>query len=317
MRHVAGLLCDRFDVAHAIPVDHGSTAIRAALRALRLVRDRSRCVGAPCNVWRGVYSAVGFSGADRLRLVDVDPSRGVVGASVSEDIDTLVAVDGYCVRSPIERLRETGIAIIEDASLSQAPSRDVSGRLAAEFSVMSFQSNKLLSCGEGGVVLTDDDELAEVVEACVCDGRTWLSAVADVPSIMGFNGMLADPAAKRLVDALRNIHHHLGHIRSGALRLQRAEPEAVPAWVEADLLAKGQLFALPTRRSAEALRSSFNLPALTPPAAPDAPLNRQLNDLPIPVEVCGRAGADEFASSTSLTPHWLLAELGRLGPDGS
>jgi dTDP-4-amino-4,6-dideoxygalactose transaminase len=56
---------------------------------------------------------------------------------------------------------ERGIALVEDAA--HAPSGDVDGRRLGTFGLagaFSFFSNKVLSVGEGGLLATDDDEVA-------------------------------------------------------------------------------------------------------------------------------------------------------------
>ena len=77
---------------------------------------------------------------------------------------------GYA--ADVERLRELcdrdGIALIEDAA--HAPNATAAGggrKLGAHglAGCFSFFSNKVLSCGEGGLVATDDDGVAEQVRS--------------------------------------------------------------------------------------------------------------------------------------------------------
>src|SRR5206468_3218055 len=86
-------LADHFEVQHAVVVDHGTTAIRAALWAFRALGELGHGdVAAPCNVWRGVYSGISGGGVRRLFLCDVDPERGVIGHQ-QRTYDAVVAVD--------------------------------------------------------------------------------------------------------------------------------------------------------------------------------------------------------------------------------
>src|SRR3954454_23727959 len=78
---------------------------------------------------------------------------------------TVVHFAGY--PAPVERLRALadahGIALIEDAAHS--PDADVGGRMLGTWGLagaFSFFSNKVLACGEGGLVATNDDEVARV-----------------------------------------------------------------------------------------------------------------------------------------------------------
>ena len=65
--------------------------------------------------------------------------------------------------APIEQVAaEQGIVLIEDAA--EAHGQLVGGRPCGSFgslSMLSFYPNKLITTGEGGMLLTDDDELAE------------------------------------------------------------------------------------------------------------------------------------------------------------
>src|ERR1041385_3442459 len=62
----------------------------------------------------------------------------------------------------IDMAESNGVAVIEDAA--EAHGADYRGRRIGSFgtaSCFSFYANKLLTTGEGGMVLVDDDDLAE------------------------------------------------------------------------------------------------------------------------------------------------------------
>jgi hypothetical protein len=277
---------------------------------------RSITVGVPCNVWRGVYSAVGLSGAARMLLLDVAADCGVLTKQTDYgDCDVIVAVDGYATRSRITEIKAQGIPVIEDGSLSQWPTRDGAGRLTADICVFSLQSNKLLSCGEGGLILTDDAELAGLLEASVCDGRRWLDGLVDEPVLMGFNGMMSDAIADRLGCALEEHEGYLADLVRGADSLARLlGADAVPGWVERELVRAGRFFALPFSRAHAAVLREHGLPADDPPGPPDGWLTGMLAQLPVTVDITGEfAGARTFAGAYTLTPHWNVAAIGREG----
>lgn len=131
----------------------------------------------------------------------VDPDD--VAARVGERTRAVCAVHyaGYpAAIEPLAELCESrGLALIEDSA--HAPALAPRG-LAGCF---SFFSNKVLSCGEGGLVATDDDAVAELVQSRrshAMTSGTWdrhrgHSAAYDVVEL-GFNYRLDEPRAALL-----------------------------------------------------------------------------------------------------------------------
>jgi dTDP-4-amino-4,6-dideoxygalactose transaminase len=117
---------------------------------------------------------------------------------------------GYA--APMADLRalcaEHGLALIEDAAHAPSAGWEGDGRklgtlgLAGAF---SFFSNKVLSCGEGGLLATDDDEVAELARtrrSHAMTSGTWdrhrgHSASYDVVGL-GYNYRLDEPRAALL-----------------------------------------------------------------------------------------------------------------------
>lgn len=106
-----------------------------------------------------------------------------------------------------------GLALLEDAA--HAPSATLDGRklgtlgLAGAF---SFYSNKVLSAGEGGLVATDDDEVAARVRSLRSHGMTAATwdrhagrAVGYDIARVGFNYRLDEVRAALLVSRLRRL----------------------------------------------------------------------------------------------------------------
>gem|GEM_PF-7131863 len=317
VRELSRSLGQRYSVRHAILVDHGSTAIRAALRALNLAERMPRgTVAVPCNVWRGVYAAAAFAGCKAVELLDVHPANGVLSLGAWDsflDLDVIIAVDGYGSKPAIAQLRdESGLAVIEDASLSQVPSRRLVGALAADLCIMSLQSNKLLSCGEGGLVLTDRDDLGSLVEAIVCDGRSWLEGVSEEPLTIGFNGMMSEDVAEVLAKNLGNHAEYLERVACGASKLIHAlERKDIPPWLDEGLARSGHLFALPVSSTAQGRLSLLGTAVSSPPQPPTARLRKLLGQLPAHFALRkAYPNASEFARLHGLIPHWHLQALG-------
>jgi len=125
---------------------------------------------------------------------------------------------GYA--TDIVRLRELcdarGVALIEDAAHAPEATAPGSERKLGSYGLagaFSFFSNKVLSCGEGGLLATDDDDVAEHARARRSHSMTsgtWdrhrgHAAGYDVTSL-GFNYRMDEPRAALLSARLLKLH---------------------------------------------------------------------------------------------------------------
>jgi dTDP-4-amino-4,6-dideoxygalactose transaminase len=150
----------------------------------------------------------------------------------------VVHFGGYA--GPVRDLRalcdRREIALIEDAA--HAPHAEVDGQklgtwgLAAAF---SFFSNKVLACGEGGLLATNDDDIAALARSLRNQGMTsgsWsrFSRATDSYDAvgLGFNYRLDEPRAALLLSRLHKLER--GVMRRRELtRAYRRKLSAIPA----------------------------------------------------------------------------------------
>ncbi|QGG95987.1 DegT/DnrJ/EryC1/StrS family aminotransferase [Actinomarinicola tropica] len=170
-----GPMVERFEAAcremtgaaHAVAVNSGTTALVVALEALRLAPG-SEVVTSPFT-FVATLNAILEAGAT-ARFADIseddfnlDPTRldGVVGDATAAIMP--VHLYGQAAdMDPIVRIAtESGATVVEDAA--QAHGATYGGRPVGTYGLatFSFYATKNLQCGEGGVVTTDDDELAD------------------------------------------------------------------------------------------------------------------------------------------------------------
>jgi dTDP-4-amino-4,6-dideoxygalactose transaminase len=131
---------------------------------------------------------------------------------------------GYA--APVRELRELcdarGIALIEDAA--HAPDADVDGRMLGTWGLagaFSFFSNKVLACGEGGLVATDSDEVAALARSLRSQGMTsgsWSRFTGRTDSYdavgLGFNYRLDEPRAALLLSRLKRLESDVARRRA-------------------------------------------------------------------------------------------------------
>ncbi len=153
---------------HAIAVNSGTSAIEVVMRSLDV---SGKEVLVPTNTFVATASGVLFAGG-KVRLVDVSPGTLSIGIReikqrVTRDTAGVIVVHiGGIVTPEIEEIRDwcaqEGLWLFEDSA--HAHGSAMNGKFAGTFGIaggFSFFATKIISSGEGGIIITDDDELAE------------------------------------------------------------------------------------------------------------------------------------------------------------
>ena len=156
------------DAEHAIAVSNGTVAIELALRAAGMKPGDEVLV--PAYTFIATASAVACMGGVP-RFVDVDPETyNVDPESIREHItDRTVGIVGVHFGGyPMDMdelmaiVEEHNLFLIEDSAHAQGSEwRGQKVGTFGEFGTFSFQQSKSLPAGEGGIVVTDDEFLAE------------------------------------------------------------------------------------------------------------------------------------------------------------
>ena len=153
--------------AHAVAVSNGTVALVAALAALDL-EPGAEVVTSPFTFVATVNAAL-EAGAT-VRFADIDPvtfcvERAGLEAAVTERTRVLLPVHLYGQAADMDAVVElasrTGAAIVEDAA--QAHGAELAGRRVGSFGLgcFSLYATKNVTTGEGGIVTTNDDALAD------------------------------------------------------------------------------------------------------------------------------------------------------------
>lgn len=153
---------------HGIATSNGTVALHLALTALGIGKGDEVLV--PTLTFIAVANSVSYTGATPI-FVDshpcywcMDPSD--VERKITERTKAIITVHLYghpCDMEPIMKLtREHQQYVIEDCA--EAHGAEYKGRRVGSFgdiSCFSFYGNKIITTGEGGMCLTNDEELAE------------------------------------------------------------------------------------------------------------------------------------------------------------
>jgi perosamine synthetase len=155
-------------VAHGIAVCNGTAALEVAMQALALPQGTEIIL--PSFTIISCVSAVLRAGCKPV-LVDCDPDTwcldvGQIKQKITERTGAIMPVHIYGHMADMDPLMELagqfGLAVIEDAA--EVHGAEYHGRRAGGIGTMgcfSFYANKIVTTGEGGMVVTADAELAE------------------------------------------------------------------------------------------------------------------------------------------------------------
>jgi perosamine synthetase len=162
------LFSRRVDRRYGIAVCNGSAALDAATAALGLGRGDE--VILPAFTIISCAAAIIRAGA-RPVLIDVDPDSWnmdvrQVERRITANTKAIMVVHIYGLPVDMEPVldiaRQYGLAVIEDAA--EMHGQTYKGQPCGSFgdiSTFSFYPNKHITTGEGGMILTNDDRLAE------------------------------------------------------------------------------------------------------------------------------------------------------------
>ncbi len=156
------------EIDHAVAVNSGGAAIGIAMRLLGMV-DREVLV--PTNTFVATATEVlGVGG--KVRLVDVDEKTFSISLAnlkerVTRETAAVIVVHiGGIITPEIEDIRdwcnERNLVLFEDAA--HAHGSRLNGKQAGHFGCMagySFASTKVITTGEGGMIVTNNSEMAE------------------------------------------------------------------------------------------------------------------------------------------------------------
>lgn len=223
---------DRFaqmhGVSHAVAVNNGTTALVAALEVLDL-QPGDEVVTSPFT-FVATLNAILEAGATATFAdineddFNVDPAS--VGDRVSERTKVLLPVHLYGQMADMDPLVELaeqrGLRILEDAAQSHGATYN--GRSAGSYGLGTFSlyATKNLTTGEGGIITTDDDELADRLRVLRNQGMraryvyemaghnyrlTDLQAAVGIPQLARYAGIVAGRKANaaRLTELLADV----------------------------------------------------------------------------------------------------------------
>jgi perosamine synthetase len=172
-------------------------------------------------------NAVALAGAEPI-LIEVDPKtlcldpknlRRVHQTSpLSAVIPVHVSGRSALTLEMVTTLEELKITFVEDAAEALASKDPYSGKFLGTIGsagAFSFSPNKVVTSGQGGLVVTNDDKIAEMIRELKDHGRpTRGTGGDDIHYSLGFNFKYTDIQAALLKSQLRKINSRILHLKS-------------------------------------------------------------------------------------------------------
>ncbi len=216
---------------YAQAVSSGTNGLASAMAALEVGPGQE--VLLPGFLWVATVSAVVRAGAIPV-LVEIDDTFNMDPADLEakltprSSVVVVVHMAGAPADMPaITRVAERrGLRVLEDCA--QANGAQIRSRRVGTFgdvAVFSFQMNKNITAGEGGMVVTDDDALHRRVNAAHDLGVPWEKGMpADPPDVAmwGHGARMSELTAAVVRAQLPKLDSIVKHMRSSKMRIKQA-----------------------------------------------------------------------------------------------
>jgi len=238
-------ICSALEMRHTVAVANGTTALEIALRAAGLGRgDR---VGVPAYSFVASANAVLQIGAEPVFFdvlandLTLDCNR-VSEALEQGTLDAVLPVDEFGFPSNIDSLRKSWpqTIIVEDAAC--AFGTRATPRIGSQSSLTCFSLHprKVLTSGEGGLICTDSDDLAQISRLlrnhgvvrtrgeidCVLPGTN--SRMTEIQAVLALSQLDALPTG--LARRRRIASYYSENLNFEGLRLQSPTSDTLPNW---------------------------------------------------------------------------------------
>lgn len=230
---------------YAVAVTNGTLALELALQALGI--GLGSRVGVPAYSFVASASAVHRVGATPVFVdvratdltMDVDQILPLLDRN---ELDGVLPVDEFGFPSDVAALRISGntTLVVEDAAC--AFGTESSPRIGdlADAWCYSFHPRKVLTAGEGGLICTNNEGVAETLRLYRSHGIRKLHGELDC-GLAGTNARMTEIQAVLALDQLRSLGErltrrraiaeiYLDQLRSSALRLPSDSPHVNPNW---------------------------------------------------------------------------------------
>ena len=200
---------------YAIGVNNGTSALLVTLMCMRekYKKKEKFCVGVPSFTFIASANSSKEIFGD-VKLLDCDlNSWNITSDNIKEEIDLLMSVDVGGLSCDYDNLKRSNIPIIADSAESLGS--EYKGKLVGTqvpFHCFSLHRAKIVSCGEGGIITTNDEELYDLARSFTNHGYSKVKKEHEyIHSNFGLNFRMNDIQAAIARVQLKKLPKYVQH----------------------------------------------------------------------------------------------------------
>ena len=188
-----------FDIKHAVAVNSATSGLYAAMGAIG-IQPGDEVIVSPYSMVASASAPLVYGGVPVFADIDEDIfciTPESIEANITDKTKAIIAVDLFGHPADMNEIMaiadEHGLVVVEDAA--QAPGAMYHGRYAGtlgHIGVFSLNYHKTIHCGEGGVVVTNDDELALRLQLIRNHAEGCTADLGKHQELLGFNYRLTE-----------------------------------------------------------------------------------------------------------------------------
>ena len=226
VRIFENLFKDYYGISHALAVNSATAGLHAAVAAINvnpgdeiLVTPYSMCASATAVIMHNAIPI--FVDIDESNF-NMDPEK--IRRAITPETKAIIVVHLFGYPAEMDEImqiaREHDLRVIEDAA--QAPGciyKENHIGTIGDIGVFSFNQNKTIITGEGGIIVTNDDELAKRMRLIRNHGEVVVEhyPVETIAGIIGYNYRMTELEAAVGIAQFNKLDRLNGH------RIQLAE----------------------------------------------------------------------------------------------
>lgn len=202
---------DRLGCKHAILVSNCTTALMTSLLALKEVYPKIKKIAVPSFTFIASANAAKFVLED-IELVDCDLDNWNVRVEdIPTDIDVIMLVDVGGVPCDYNQFKKLGVHLIADSAESLGSTyKGQQIGTQVDLHCFSFQRSKIITSGEGGLITTNNDQLAEICRSIVNHGySTNKKSYEYIHTRFGLNFRMCDVESAILREQLKKLDSYV------------------------------------------------------------------------------------------------------------